>query len=101
MRELEDTMNKMAYEKAPGLDGFTMNFFHACWDILKYEVLAIVEDSRKIGNILKAFNSTFLTLILKESGADELRKFISIALCNVIYKIITNVIENHLQPLLP
>lgn len=44
---------------------------------------------------------TFLTLIPKEQGADTLDKFQPIFLCNVILKIITNVLANRLKPLLP
>ena len=46
-------------------------------------------------------NATFLTLIPKEIGSEDPGKFRPIALCNVIYKIITKVIANRLRPLLP
>ena len=51
--------------------------------------------------MLKSFNATFLTLIPKEDGADNPGNFRPIALCNVIYKIISKVIANQLKPLLP
>ena len=91
----------MARDKSPGSDGFTTNFFQEGWEWLKDELLAIVESSRKTGRILKAFNATFLTLIPKEQGTEDPGKFRPIALCNVIYKIITKVIANRLRPLLP
>ena len=50
--------------------------------------------------MLKAFNANFLSLIPKSEGADVPGKFRSIALYNVIYKIIAKVIENRLKPLL-
>ena len=50
--------------------------------------------------MLKAFNVTFLSLIPKGEGADSPGKFRPIALCNVIYKIISKVIANQLKPLL-
>lgn len=68
---------------------------------MKDELLEIEEDSRKTRIILKAFNSTFLTLIPKEHGAEKPSRFRLIALCNVIYKIIMKVKENRLKPLLP
>ena len=48
----------------------------------------------------KAFNATFLSLIPKGEGIDIPGKFRPIALCNVIYKIVSKVIENILNPLL-
>ena len=91
----------MVLGKAPGQDGFTMNFFHFFWDLIKEEVLDIIEESRSKKGVLKNFNATFLALIPKEDGADSPGKFRHISLCNVIYKIISKVIVNRLKPLLP
>ena len=33
-------------DKAPGPDGFTTNFFHHLWDLIKTEVWKLVEKSR-------------------------------------------------------
>ena len=62
------------------------------WNIVKQEVWEVVEDSRRSGTILKSINSTFLALIPKVEEAKTPDKFIPIALCNVIYKIISKVI---------
>ena len=101
MQEVEEVVNQMALGKAPGLDGFTSNFFHHFWDLVKGEVLKIIEESRRKRGVLKAFNATFLNLIPKEAGAYSPEKYRPIALCNMIYKIISKVIANHLKPLLP
>ena len=65
MTEVETAVKQMAKDKAPRPEGFTTNFFHACWEWLKEEIWALVEDSRKSESILRAINSTFLTLIPK------------------------------------
>ena len=101
MQEVEEAVNQMALCKAPRPNGFMSNFFHFFWDLVKEDVLDIVEESRTKKWVLKAFNATFLTLIPKEVGADCHNKFRSIALCNVIYMIISKVIANRLKPLLP
>ena len=91
----------MAQGKAPSLDGFTTNLFQFFWEMIKEEVWAIVEESRSKRGVLKDFNATFLTLIPKGEGVDSPDKFRLIALYNVIYKIITKVIANHLKHILP
>ena len=60
-----------------------------------------MEESRCNRGILKAFNATFLSLVAKGEGADSSDKYCPIALCNVLYNIISKVIENNLKPLLP
>ena len=101
LEEVEEAVNQMALGKALGPDGFTSNFFHYFWDMIKEEVVGIVEELRNKKGVLRAFNATFLSLIHKESGADHPDKFRPISLCNVIYKIISKVITNCLKPLLP
>ena len=99
--KVEEAVMQMERGKAPGPDNFIVDFFQQCWDLVKVEVWEIVETSQRIGRVLKAFNSTFLTLIPKEQGADSPDKFRPISLCNVVLKIITKVLENRLKFLPP
>jgi exonuclease III len=99
--EVNLAVKDMPPGKAPGPDGFTTDFFHYCWDMIKEEVWLVVEESRTSGQVLSALNATFITLIPKEERATHPKQFRPISLCNVIYKIITKVIANRLKPLLP
>jgi hypothetical protein len=69
--------------------------------LIRVEVWEIIEDSRSIGQVLQALNVTFLTLIPKEGKAHHPKQFRPIALCNVIYKLLTKVIARRLKPILP
>jgi len=51
--------------------------------------------------MLPSLNATFITLIPKEDRSNTPNKSRSIAVCNVIYKIISKVIASRLKPLLP
>ena len=98
--EVEEAVLQMEKGKALEPDGFTIDFFQSCWDLVKEEIWEVMEESRKIGRFLKAFNATFLTLIPKEHGADSPGKFRLISLCNVIPKIITKVMADRLKSLM-
>jgi hypothetical protein len=90
--EVDQTIKEMPPQKAPGSDGFTINFFNHYWPMIKEEVWQLVEESRTSGQVLSGLDSTFLTLIPKQKHITNPNQFRPIALYNVIYKIITKVI---------
>ena len=51
--------------------------------------------------MLKALNTSFISPIPKQDLAQTLDRFRPIALCNVVYKIISKVMANRLKPILP
>eukprot|EP00253_Pinus_taeda_P021261 PITA_21261 len=65
------------------------------------DILNVVEDSRISRTILKALNTSFISLITKQESALTPDKFRPIALCNVVYKIISKILANRFKPLLP
>jgi hypothetical protein len=101
LEEVDIVVQEMPNGKSPRPDGFTLEFFKACWEVVKRDIYEVLEDSRRSTSFLKALNSTFITLIPKENEAKTLERFRTIVLCNVVYKIISKVIANRLKPLLP
>lgn len=99
--EVSEVIKEMQNRKSLGPDGFNVDFFKACWEIIKQDILDVVEDSRKYKTILRVLNTSFITLIPKQEKAMKPDRFRPIALCNVVYKIISKVITNRLKPLLP
>jgi hypothetical protein len=91
---VDQAVKYMPPGRAPGPDGFTPDFFHHCWDLIKKDVWEVVKESRTLGLVLSTLNATFLTLIPKEERVANPKQFRPIALCNVIYKIITKVVAN-------
>ena len=61
---------QMEKGKALGPDGFTIDFFQSCRDLVKEDLWEVVEESRRTKRVLKAFSATFLTLLPKEQGAE-------------------------------
>ena len=97
LEELEKIVFQMKKGKAPGPDGFPIEFFQEFWDIIKLDLLAVAHESQKNKQMLRALNSTFLALIPKGEKADRLSQFRPISLCNVTYKIISKLIAERLK----
>lgn len=98
--ELEKVVFHIKKGKAPGPDGFPIEFYQEFWEIIKFDLLEVVQESHRNKQMLKSLNSTFLTLIPKKDEANKLDQFRPIALYNVVYKIITKLIVERLKPLL-
>jgi hypothetical protein len=94
---VKDVIFDMDGKKAPGLDGFSLAFFQACWDVLKEDIIAVFSNFHVRGKFEKCFNSTFISLIPQVSRASELKDFRPISLMSVIYKIISKVLANRLR----
>jgi hypothetical protein len=52
--EVDQAIKEIPPGKAPGPDGFTTDFFHYCWSMVREEVCELVEESRtsKTGAII-------------------------------------------------
>lgn len=99
--EVSEVLNNMQNGKAPGPDGFNVDFFKSGWNIVKQDIMNVVEDSRMNRTILKVLNTSFISLIPKQDNAQTPDMYRPIALCNVVYKIISKVVEKRLKSLLP
>ncbi len=73
-------------DKALGPDGFSMAFFHACWPVLKGDLLPVL-GIHEYGSFQRSLNATFLTLIPKKASVVEVRDFRPISLVGSVYKI--------------
>lgn len=96
--EVNEVLKHMQNGKALGPDGFNAYFFKACWNIVKEDILNVVEDFRVNKTILKVLNTSFISLIPKQDNAQTPERYRPIALCNVVYKIISKVVANRLKP---
>ena len=98
--EISNVVSNMNGDKAPGPDGFPMSFYHACWPILKGDVLAIFSEFYEYGSFVRSLNATFLSLIPKKTNAVEVKDFRPISLVGSVYKILAKVLANQLSMVL-
>eukprot|EP00253_Pinus_taeda_P018951 PITA_18951 len=100
LEELEHTLKWFKKDKSLGPDGWSIEFYLAFFDITGEDLLRIVEDSRIRGFLETSITSTFTALIPKKDNPNSFEDFRPISHCNYIYKIIANIIENRMKPIL-
>ena len=86
-----------AAEKARGPDGYIMTFYQAFWETIKEELMQTFHRFHSHYKFEKRFNATFVALIPKKIGANDLRDFRPISLISVVYKIIAKVLAVRLK----
>jgi hypothetical protein len=99
-QEIGDAPFQIGPLKAPGPDGFPARFFQRNWGIMKEDVIGAVKHFFKFGVIPEGINETVIVLIPKTNDAEDIKDFMPISLCNVVYKVVSKCIVNRLRPML-
>ncbi|RVW29518.1 Transposon TX1 uncharacterized 149 kDa protein [Vitis vinifera] len=95
--EIHAALMEMNGDKALGLDDFTMAFWQSCWDFVKEEILEMFKEFHEHSSFFKSLNNTFLVLIPKKSGAEDLGDFRPISLLGGLYMLLAKVLANRLK----
>lgn len=99
--DVKRALFSMANFKSPSWDGFHPIFFKSKWDVLGPSIVQFVKDVFSNHELIGSMNNTLLTLIPKHMELARAADFRPIALCNVIYKVVTKVVSNRIRHILP
>lgn len=99
--EVHLALFSMGDDKAPGPDGFTIKFFRQVWGVVGPDFTSSAYNFFQLGQLLGEVNATIISLIPKVPHPEYPSQFRPISYCSVIYKVISNILANHLKPLLP
>ncbi len=99
--EIRKTVFQMHPSKAPGAEGMSCFFFKKYWHILGDNVTQVVLSFLNSGHLLKKINYAHIVLIPKIKNPQRAFYYRPISLCNVLYKIVSKVLANRLQQVLP
>lgn len=99
--EIKKAVMTMEKNTAPGPDHMPIEFFQACWSIIKDDILMMFADFSNHNLDIGRLNYGTISLIPKVKEANIIQQYRSICLLNVIYKIFTKAlmlrVENVLE----
>jgi len=97
LEEIRDVIATMPKNKAPGPDGFPVEFLWEAWDLVGQDILEAVQGFFVSGLLPRNYNATTITLIPKVQGADRVSQFRPVSLCTTVYKIIARLLKQKLK----
>lgn len=87
--EIKEALWDLKPNKAPGIDGFSHDYFQKCWDSVHQVVCADIQACFLNESIPMAWNQTLICLIPKVSQPTEANHLRPISLCSTLYKVVT------------
>ncbi|XP_009119170.2 uncharacterized protein LOC103844146 [Brassica rapa] len=99
--EIKKILFSMPTNKAPGPDGYPVEFYKAAWPVVGKDVIVAVQSFFLFGLLPRSTNATLLSLIPKMTEAERMTDYRPIACCNVVYKVISKIIARRLKATLP
>ena len=95
--EVFAALTDLGKDKALGPNGFTMAFWLFGWDVVKVEIMGFFREFHERGRFVKSLNATFLVLVPKKGGAEDLKDFRPISLVGSLYKLLAKVLTNRIK----
>ena len=99
--EVKDAIFQINATKSSSLDGMSPYFFEKYWSFLGSDVTRAIPNFLNNGDFIDGINEIFVVLISKIPNAQNMKHFRPISLCNVLYKIISKVVANRLNIVVP
>ena len=100
-QEVDMPLNQMAPLKASGPNGMPPIFYQNYWDSIGDDVSCVVFSCLNSSSIPASLSHTHINLIPKLKNSERVSDFRPISLCNILYKLISKVLANHLKNRLP
>jgi hypothetical protein len=95
--KVREAVFQMEHNKASGPDGFPAEFYQACWDIIKEDLMAMFAEFH-VGKLpLYSLNFGTIILLPKCREATTIKQYRPICLLNVSFKIFTKVATNRIS----
>lgn len=97
LEEVRTVVFDLKHNKAPGPDGLPGEFYVKFWDLIKNDLLDLINDFQSGTLDTERLNFGIITLVPKCKDAAQIQKFRPICLLNVSFKILTKVLRNRID----
>ena len=99
--ELMISVKSLNHNKAPGLDGFSVEFYLKFWDLLGPQLLDVINSCFANGKVCESMRASATRLVYKKRGnIKDLKNWRPISLLNTDYKICSKAITLRLSKVL-
>ena len=95
--ECFSAISNMKVNKAPGLDGLSIEFNTKFWPLIGDLMVDVFNESYKDGVLPRSQRSAVFSLIFKNGDMKDIANYRPISLTNVDYRIMAFVLANRLQ----
>ncbi|CAM2106408.1 unnamed protein product [Caretta caretta] len=93
LAEFSEALRRMPTNKSPGMDGLTVEFYRAFWDILGPDLVIVWAESLQSGVLPLSCRRAVLALLPKKGDLRDLRNWRPVSLLSTDYKIIAKAIS--------
>ncbi|XP_026410615.1 uncharacterized protein LOC113305833 [Papaver somniferum] len=87
--------------KALGPDGYNLEFYKACWSILKEDVMYAINEFYVKGRLDWRLNMSFLKVIPMKEDSAKVKDFMPLSLISSFYNILSKLLDELLKVVIP
>jgi hypothetical protein len=99
--EIDVIVRNLPSDKSPGPDGFNTDFLKKCWHIVCEDFYSLCDAFHSENICFQSINGSHITLIPKKDDPHRVSDYRPISLLNNSAKLITKILTNRLQLVLP
>ncbi|KAJ3587841.1 hypothetical protein NHX12_011436 [Muraenolepis orangiensis] len=96
IQELQTALQGMQGRRAPGIDGLSMEFYKAYWDVLSNDLLDVFNESLASGSMPVSCRRAVITLLPKKGNLQDIKNWRPVSLLCVDYKLLSKALATRL-----
>ncbi|KAK0155416.1 Transposon TX1 uncharacterized protein [Merluccius polli] len=96
VQELRAALQGMQARRAPGIDGLTVEFFKAFWDIFENDLLDVFNESLASGSMPTSCRRAVIALLPKKGNLQDIKNWRPVSLLCVDYKLLSKLFASRL-----